>query len=211
MRVWSANNNPRIAMIKDKNGNCMPCSDIVLTLDPNDRVDYLQAMRYIDACKGCPHGQYSLSQLRWLHLSFYELKMIKAHGPNLDGNIRPCPIPKWETQPEFWVSNKRDGESSNKNTGFGPSIFDMVKNSVDILDVAEVITDLQGVGNLLTGKCPLHQEQRGRSFVVWTDSQTWRCFGRCNTGGDVIQLVQECMERKINWERNTHNSMQREH
>ena len=44
-------------MIKDKNGNCMPCSDIVLTLDPNDRVDYLQAMRYIDACKGCPHGQ----------------------------------------------------------------------------------------------------------------------------------------------------------
>ena len=196
---------------KDKDGTCMPCSDIPLHRDHDFRVDFLEAMRHIDPCKECPHGTFTLSQLRWLHLSFYEIKMLKIHGPNFEGKIRPCPIPKWEKQPEFWASNNRVGESKTQHSGFGPNLFDRIKDSVEILDIVERITDLQGIGNTLTGKCPLHQEQVGRSFVVWTESQTWRCFGRCNIGGDVIKLVQECMRREINWQKKSHQSTQQEH
>lgn len=37
-------------------------------------------------------------------------------------------------------------------------------------------------------KCPLHDEQKGFSLVVYADH--WRCFGRCQQGGDVIAWVQ---------------------
>ena len=190
---------------------CLQCSDAPLTMDNDSKVTFIDVMKHADPCEECPHGQYTLSQLRWLHLSFYEMKMIKKHGPKLEGKIRPCPIPKWETQPEFWVPEDRVGETKTKTSGFGGSFFDRVKDHVNILDVAETITDLQGMGNTLTGKCPLHDEQSGRSFVVWTETQTWRCFGRCNIGGDVIKLVQECMERNIEWKKKSHHSMQQKH
>jgi hypothetical protein len=37
-------------------------------------------------------------------------------------------------------------------------------------------------------RCPLHDE-RTPSFVV-TPGRGWRCFGACDAGGDVIDLVQ---------------------
>jgi hypothetical protein len=33
-------------------------------------------------------------------------------------------------------------------------------------------------------KCPLHNERKGYSLVVYADG--WKCFGACNTGGNVV-------------------------
>ena len=38
------------------------------------------------------------------------------------------------------------------------------------------------------GSCPFHQ-QVDLSFHVFTDQQTWQCFGPCDTGGDVLSFV----------------------
>lgn len=37
-------------------------------------------------------------------------------------------------------------------------------------------------------KCPLHSEHKGYSLVVYADH--WRCFGKCQTGGDAIAWMQ---------------------
>jgi DNA primase len=34
-------------------------------------------------------------------------------------------------------------------------------------------------------RCPLHSETKGYSLAVYDDH--WQCYGKCNTGGDVIQ------------------------
>ncbi len=108
---------------------CLQCSDAPLTMDNDSKVTFIDVMKHADPCEECPHGQYTLSQLRWLHLSFYEMKMIKKHGPKLEGKIRPCPIPKWETQPEFWVSDDRVGETKTKTSGFGGSFLIELKTT----------------------------------------------------------------------------------
>ena len=50
------------------------------------------------------------------------------------------------------------------------------------------VPDLEQKGRILKGKCPLHTEKTG-SFTVWPDKWGWRCFGSCNTGGDVFNLI----------------------
>jgi hypothetical protein len=37
------------------------------------------------------------------------------------------------------------------------------------------------------GRCPIHRERNGASFVVWGD-QRWSCFGKCSKSGDVVDL-----------------------
>ena len=69
----------------------------------------------------------------------------------------------------------------------GASLIERIKSAYRIEDVAHRLTELRGTGTL-TGKCPLHREEHGRSFVVWVDSQRWRCYGTCSKGGDVIDL-----------------------
>jgi DNA primase len=43
--------------------------------------------------------------------------------------------------------------------------------------------------NYSTYKCPLHNEQKGYSLVVYPDR--WQCFGKCSQGGDVISWLME--------------------
>lgn len=48
--------------------------------------------------------------------------------------------------------------------------------------------DLKPSGSRLKACCPFHSEKTP-SFMVSPDKQTWRCFGACNDGGDIIAYV----------------------
>lgn len=43
-------------------------------------------------------------------------------------------------------------------------------------------------GHRLECLCPFHKEKTP-SFSVWPDTQTWKCFGSCGTGGDLIAFA----------------------
>ena len=49
-------------------------------------------------------------------------------------------------------------------------------------------TQLTRAGRQLKGLCPLHQEDTP-SFVVYSEQGRWWCYGACQTGGDVFNLV----------------------
>lgn len=70
----------------------------------------------------------------------------------------------------------------------GPIDVDALKSSIDIVVAASRYTKLVKSGNNFKGLCPFHNE-RNPSFYVYSQRQTWRCFGACSTGGDVISLV----------------------
>ncbi len=40
-------------------------------------------------------------------------------------------------------------------------------------------------------KCPIHSEANGEGFSIDTKKQLWKCFGKCQAGGDVIKLVMD--------------------
>ena len=48
---------------------------------------------------------------------------------------------------------------------------------------------LKRSGPQLIGCCPIHRGTNPRAFVVSTTKNAWRCFGDCNRGGNVIDLV----------------------
>lgn len=73
-----------------------------------------------------------------------------------------------------------------------------IKSRLQIEEVAGRLTNLHG-STKLKGKCPLHNERNGEAFVVWVETQTWRCFGQCVTGGDVLDFIKECKDRGIEW------------
>jgi DNA primase len=64
-----------------------------------------------------------------------------------------------------------------------------IKNRLDILDIVGETVQLRRSGNSYTGFCPFHSNTRTPSFVVFPDSQTWRCFGACAEGGDIFGFV----------------------
>ena len=69
-----------------------------------------------------------------------------------------------------------------------------VKDAVSIVDVVGRYVELQQVGSSFKANCPFHQE-RTPSFYVWPERQTWKCFGACSEGGDVITFLRK-MENK---------------
>lgn len=52
-----------------------------------------------------------------------------------------------------------------------------------------VLDQLKRVGSQLSGCCPIHDGTNPKQFVVHLTSNNWHCFGDCNRGGGVINLV----------------------
>ncbi len=67
------------------------------------------------------------------------------------------------------------------------SVIDEIKQRLDIVDVVSSYTQIKKSGNSYKGLCPFHSEKTP-SFVVFPDSQSWRCFGQCGEGGDVFSF-----------------------
>ncbi len=55
--------------------------------------------------------------------------------------------------------------------------------------VGERVADLRKRGALCWARCPFHEE-RTPSFAVDPRKGTWRCYGACGEGGDVLGFVQ---------------------
>ncbi len=153
---------------------CEPCKDIA-----HKSVDerYLYLFLYGQGSQPCSLAR---SRLAWLALQ-------TARGKRY---ARPMPE---DPEPSFWPAAQR--KQITKGT---QGTVARLKAALRVEDIAGRLTTLRG-NSVLSGKCPLHGERNGQSFVVWIDSQSWRCFGRCGVGGDVLNLIAECMDRDIEW------------
>jgi DNA primase len=69
------------------------------------------------------------------------------------------------------------------------TVVDEIKARLDIVDVVGETVALRKSGRSFTGFCPFHTNTKTPSFVVFPDSQSWRCFGACADGGDMFSFV----------------------
>ena len=68
------------------------------------------------------------------------------------------------------------------------TVVDDIKSRLDIIEVVSARVPLHRSGRSYKANCPFHQEKTP-SFHVFPDRQSWRCFGACATGGDVLSFV----------------------
>jgi DNA primase len=76
------------------------------------------------------------------------------------------------------------------------SVTDEIKTRLDIVEIIGETVQLRRSGKSYSGFCPFHQNTRTPAFVVFPDSQSWRCFGACAEGGDLFSFVM----KKEGWE-----------
>lgn len=69
------------------------------------------------------------------------------------------------------------------------SVTDEIKARLDIVDVVSETVTLKKSGRNFIGFCPFHSNTKTPSFVVFPETQTWRCFGACADGGDLFNYV----------------------
>lgn len=69
------------------------------------------------------------------------------------------------------------------------SVTDEIKDRIDIVDLVSETVELRRAGRNFTGFCPFHHNVNTPSFVVFPDTQTWKCFGECDEGGDLFSFV----------------------
>jgi DNA primase len=76
------------------------------------------------------------------------------------------------------------------------NVTEEIKSRLDILDIVSEYIPLRKSGTSYSGFCPFHPNTRTPAFVVFPNTQTWRCFGACAEGGDVFSFVM----KKEGWE-----------
>lgn len=69
------------------------------------------------------------------------------------------------------------------------TIFEDIKSRIDIVDLVGEKVTLKKSGHAYMGFCPFHNNTKTASFAVFTRTQTWRCFGTCNEGGDIFSFI----------------------
>lgn len=69
------------------------------------------------------------------------------------------------------------------------SVVEEIKARLDIIDIVGETVALRKSGRSYTGFCPFHTNTKTPSFVVFPETQTWRCFGACADGGDMFSFV----------------------
>ena len=78
--------------------------------------------------------------------------------------------------------------------------FSCLKRRVSILDVLienGLIAPFKKRGDRLVGPCPLHGGDNPTAFAVSLSKNVWRCFTRCDSGGDVVEFVRRL--HKSSW------------
>jgi DNA primase len=75
-------------------------------------------------------------------------------------------------------------------------VTDEIKSRLDIVDLVSEHVQLRKSGSSYSGFCPFHSNTRTPAFVVFPNTQTWRCFGACAEGGDIFSFVM----KKQGWE-----------
>ncbi len=68
------------------------------------------------------------------------------------------------------------------------SVTEEVKARLDLVAYISESVSLKKAGRNYKANCPFHQE-RTPSFIVFPDTQTWRCFGACGEGGDIFAFA----------------------
>jgi hypothetical protein len=103
--------------------------------------------------------------------------------------------PQKETAPETgaeWTINPAEINHQNQN-GATPEeqiVFSDLRGLLVPYCQAIGVKLRRGGPNVLVGRCPIHQEKSGLAFAAYADGGWW-CFGKCNRGGDVIDLDRE--------------------
>lgn len=69
------------------------------------------------------------------------------------------------------------------------TVMDDIKQRIDLVDTVSQTVKLKRTGKNYIGFCPFHSNTRTPSFVVFPETQTWRCFGQCSEGGDLFGYV----------------------
>lgn len=70
--------------------------------------------------------------------------------------------------------------------------FQAIKSQVSILQILEhygLMNRLTQVGEIITGKCPVHENNRNIAFRANTTINCWNCFNQCGCSGDIIDFV----------------------
>ena len=167
--------------VLDAAGACPGCSLEAAKLDIGGRFWWLEEFGQSDDHQpGCVNeGGPTLARLRMAWLQLQAL----LH-PN-----RPCAVMPSDPDLAFWPSYRPPRQRTYQSGG-RQSPYELIKASMSIHDAAAMLgVRLRAYGNRERGLCPLHEE-RSPSFTVYSDQQSFYCFG-CNRGGDLITLLGE--------------------
>jgi hypothetical protein len=87
----------------------------------------------------------------------------------------------------------RTASRPERRGGSRKAVIDAAKEAVPTIDLADLLCGpgkMRKVGDRWVARCPIPgHEDRTPSFTVYTETNSWFCFGACLRGGDVVDLA----------------------